>query len=105
MARQVEVCPLLRSELRLPRNGGVPYEIRVVTSEEEVHPTGDAYDYTDSLYKKTGLVAHGQVQPWNRTDPGVYFPWSDVINAVSQRLASVPEPTTWALGTGLSSEL
>ncbi|MAT68093.1 MAG: hypothetical protein CMJ58_01065 [Planctomycetaceae bacterium] len=59
-----------------------------------VHPGGDAYDTRGQRYTSTGLVAHGQVQPWNRSDPGPFLPWDDVIAAVDERLAAVPEPAT-----------
>lgn len=58
------------------------------------HPPGDAYDYRDDAYRGTGLIAHAQIQPWNRSDPGRYFPWDQVLTHVAERLASVPEPST-----------
>ena len=61
------------------------------------HPSGDAYDYPGDRYNTPGLVAHGQVQPWNRTDPGPYFPWNDVLAAVDARLNATPEPATLLL--------
>ncbi len=67
-----------------------------------VHPGGDAYDFPDSTYNETGLVAHGQVQPWNRTDPGPFFPWDQVLVGTQQRIDAVPEPgagaVMWAAG-------
>ncbi len=68
-----------------------------------VQPTGDAYDTTNNRYDEPGLVAHSQVQPWNKSDPGIYFPWDDVINEVQARLdaAAVPEPSSAALLCGL----
>ena len=57
-----------------------------------VHPSGNAYDYSDDKYKATGLVAHGQIQPWNRTDPGAYFPWSSFVEDVNALLVPPPPP-------------
>jgi N-acetyl-anhydromuramyl-L-alanine amidase AmpD len=59
-----------------------------------VHPGGDAYDYPNDIYNTPGLVAHGQVQPWNRTDPGPYFPWNDVLAGTQARIDAVPEPAS-----------
>lgn len=33
---------------------------------------------TDSYH----IVGHGQLQPWNRTDPGANWPWSDYLSKV-----------------------
>ena len=60
------------------------------------HPGGDAYDF-GSNYNLPGLVAHSQVQPWNKSDPGIYFPWNDVINDVNAKIAAIPEPSSLAL--------
>lgn len=62
------------------------------------HPLGNAYDYPNDRFNAPGLVAHGQVQPWNRTDPGPYFPWNNMLDDVAARLASsVPEPSSIVL--------
>ena len=61
------------------------------------HPSGNAYDYPNDSFNATGLVAHGQIQPWNRTDPGPYFPWNQVLTDVAAKLAAVPEPASMAL--------
>lgn len=61
-----------------------------------VHPLGDAYGYSNNTYDEAGLVGHGQVQPWNRTDPGVYFPWEGLLADV-QAIHTVPEPGGLAL--------
>ncbi|MEM6332244.1 MAG: N-acetylmuramoyl-L-alanine amidase [Planctomycetota bacterium] len=61
------------------------------------HPMGNAYDYPGDFYDEPGLVAHGQIQPWNRTDPGPYFPWDEYVSEVEAR---VPEP-----GVGLAMAL
>jgi N-acetyl-anhydromuramyl-L-alanine amidase AmpD len=61
------------------------------------HPTGNAYNYPNDSFNATGLVAHGQVQPWNRSDPGPYFPWNQVLTDVATKLAAVPEPASIAL--------
>lgn len=58
-----------------------------------VKPTGNAYDYPNDRYNEPGIVAHSQVQPWNKTDPGIYFPWDDVLGDVAERVSAVPEPT------------
>ncbi len=53
-----------------------------------VHPSGDAYDYPNDNLDEPGIVAHGQVQPWNRSDPGPHFDWDGFIAAVQQKLAA-----------------
>lgn len=50
------------------------------------HPSGNAYDFPGDRYTGTGLVAHGQIQPWDRTDPGPYFDWNALIQNVNARL-------------------
>lgn len=57
-------------------------------------PAGNAYDYPNDRLNAPGWVAHGQLQPWNRSDPGPYFPWDDMFQRVGDRLAAatVPEP-------------
>lgn len=62
-----------------------------------VHPSGDAYDFANDRYNEAGIVSHGQVQPWNRSDPGIYFPWDDILDRVETRIVSVPEPNSAAL--------
>lgn len=60
-----------------------------------VHPDGNAYDFIGNRYDEAGLIAHGQVQPWNRTDPGPYFRWDTYVSQVQQRVnAAIPEPGT-----------
>ena len=72
------------------------------------NPIGDAYDFPNDLYTGTGLVAHSQVQPWNKQDPGPYFPWTQVLNEVQARVDTVPEPAGLSLllfgVLGLSTE-
>lgn len=33
------------------------------------------------------IVAHGQLQPWNRTDPGQHWPWADYLARIEQHCA------------------
>ncbi|MBA3890168.1 MAG: N-acetylmuramoyl-L-alanine amidase [Gemmatimonadaceae bacterium] len=33
------------------------------------------------------IVAHGQLQPWNRTDPGPHWPWDDYLARIDQHCA------------------
>ncbi len=54
-----------------------------------IHPSGDAYDYPNDNLDEPGIVAHGQVQPWNRTDPGPHFDWEGFIEAVQEKLAAI----------------
>jgi N-acetyl-anhydromuramyl-L-alanine amidase AmpD len=61
------------------------------------HPSGNAYDYPNDQYNVSGLVEHGQVQPWNRTDPGPYFPWRNVLAGTAARINAVPEPSAAAM--------
>jgi N-acetyl-anhydromuramyl-L-alanine amidase AmpD len=67
------------------------------------HPTDNAYDYPADIYTAAGLVAHSQVQPWNKSDPGPYFPWVDVMRGVSARLSSVPEPSSLLLAISVGT--
>jgi len=62
-----------------------------------VHPLGNAYDFANEQYNYAGLVAHGQVQPWNRTDPGPYFPRDQVLAGTQSRIDAVPEPGSAAV--------
>jgi N-acetyl-anhydromuramyl-L-alanine amidase AmpD len=34
------------------------------------------------LRDKFHIVSHGQLQPWNRTDPGANWPWTDYISRI-----------------------
>lgn len=34
------------------------------------------------------FVAHGQLQPWNRTDPGPNWPWTDYLNRINSHCGS-----------------
>ena len=61
-------------------------------------PAGNAYDYPNDTFNAAGIVGHSQIQPWNKSDPGPYFPWQSVLadtNAVIA--AAVPEPGSLAL--------
>jgi N-acetyl-anhydromuramyl-L-alanine amidase AmpD len=40
------------------------------------------------------IVGHGQLQPWNRTDPGPNWPWSHYIDRVRAHCGSSTTPTT-----------
>ena len=78
---------------------------------EVVHAAGDAYAYPGDEYNAAGIVAHSQIQPWNRTDPGPHFPWASFIANVQSKVSSTPlvQPTirvispnggeTWQQGT------
>jgi N-acetyl-anhydromuramyl-L-alanine amidase AmpD len=57
-----------------------------------VHPGGNAYDYPNDQLNVSGIVAHGQVQPWNRTDPGPYFPWTSFIADVRKIIDQAAQP-------------
>jgi N-acetyl-anhydromuramyl-L-alanine amidase AmpD len=60
-----------------------------------VHPGGNAYDYPNDQLNVSGIVAHGQVQPWNRTDPGPYFLWDSFISSVRKIIdQSAQQPFT-----------
>ncbi|QQE13775.1 N-acetylmuramoyl-L-alanine amidase [Planctomycetota bacterium] len=70
-----------------------------------VHPSGEAIWHKengdvvrDVDYNMPGLVAHGQVQPWNRADPGPMFPWGELIDRAN---ALIPEPTSGLLLMGM----
>ncbi len=59
-----------------------------------VHPGGNAFDFPNDTYNLTGLVEHAQVQPWNKSDPGPFFPWAQVLDGTQQRIDVAPEPGT-----------
>jgi N-acetyl-anhydromuramyl-L-alanine amidase AmpD len=52
----------------------------------------DAYDYPDDKLAFSGVVAHSQVQPWNKGDPGAYFPWATFMADVNDLLAPPAPP-------------
>ena len=37
-------------------------------------------------------VAHGQLQPYNRTDPGPNWPWTDYLNRINSHCGTTPVP-------------
>ena len=39
------------------------------------------------------FVGHGQLQPYNRTDPGSNWPWTDYLNRINAACGSTPPPT------------
>lgn len=56
-------------------------------------PEGDASRGPHSLdtpegkrFNGRGILSHGQIQPWNRTDPGPHFPWEAFLSRVRQRI-------------------
>jgi N-acetyl-anhydromuramyl-L-alanine amidase AmpD len=61
-----------------------------------VRPAGDAYDYPNDQLNAPGFVAHAQVQPWDRTDPGPYFPWTSFLGQVQQKIAASNAVYTFA---------
>jgi hypothetical protein len=41
------------------------------------------------------IVGHGQLQPWNRSDPGANWPWTDYLNRIQAACGDVPSgPST-----------
>ena len=36
------------------------------------------------------IIGHGQIQPWNRTDPGPNWPWADYIRQVQEACGDIP---------------
>jgi hypothetical protein len=60
---------------------------------QAVHPPGQATTSPQTNdFNGVGLVAHQQVQPWNRTDPGPYFDWNTFVTEVNNRLGNGPGP-------------
>ncbi|QDU32188.1 N-acetylmuramoyl-L-alanine amidase A [Poriferisphaera corsica] len=64
---------------------------------------GDAYDYPNNTLNMPGIGGHYQVTPGNKTDPGIYFPWDDLMLFVDSYLENneniywpvqVPEPAS-----------
>ena len=39
------------------------------------------------------FVGHGQLQPYNRTDPGANWPWTDYLNRINTACGSTPPPS------------
>jgi hypothetical protein len=37
------------------------------------------------------IVGHGQLQPWNRTDPGANWPWTDYLNRVQAACGDIDD--------------
>ena len=57
-----------------------------------VRPAGNAYDYPNDRLDAPGIVAHGQIQPWNRTDPGPHFPWTSFLANVRRIIDRAAQP-------------
>ena len=57
-----------------------------------VRPAGNALDYPNDRLDAPGIVAHGQIQPWNRTDPGPYFPWTSFLANVRTIIDRAAQP-------------
>ncbi|MEZ4237458.1 MAG: N-acetylmuramoyl-L-alanine amidase [Myxococcota bacterium] len=38
------------------------------------------------------IVGHGQLQPWNRSDPGAAWPWADYLNQIQAACGDAPAP-------------
>ena len=75
-----------------------------------VHPTDNADDYPNNILNEPGIVAHAQVQPWDRTDPGPYFPWATFIPAVQKIIDDSLKPaqtpfhgSPFAVGSGTTT--
>jgi N-acetyl-anhydromuramyl-L-alanine amidase AmpD len=53
------------------------------------HPTGKATANTQQgRFRKPGLIGHSQLQPWNKSDPGPYFPWDRLIRDIGAWLGN-----------------
>jgi hypothetical protein len=48
------------------------------------------------------IVGHGQLQPWNRTDPGPNWPWTDYINRVKAACGEGSGGSSGSSGSGSS---
>jgi len=74
-----------------------------------VRPAGDAYDYPNDQMNAPGIVAHGQIQPWNRTDPGPYFPWASFLANVQKIINDAAQPpfkgVPFAVGSGITTTI
>lgn len=56
---------------------------------QAVHPPGQATTSPQTNdFNGVGLVAHQQIQPWNRSDPGAYFDWNTFVTEVNNRLGT-----------------
>lgn len=52
------------------------------------------------------IVGHGQIQPWNRTDPGPNWPWTDYLERIQVAcgdVAGTPVPTQAAFDESLDA--
>ncbi|MBL8913064.1 MAG: N-acetylmuramoyl-L-alanine amidase [Archangium sp.] len=38
------------------------------------------------------IVGHGQLQPWNRTDPGANWPWTSYLQKINAACGTTPNP-------------
>jgi hypothetical protein len=45
------------------------------------------------------VIAHGRMQPWNRTDPGPNWPWTDYLNRVKAECGDIPGGSTGGGGS------
>jgi hypothetical protein len=70
-----------------------------------IRPGGTAYDYPNDTYDAPGIVAHAQIQPWNRSDPGPHFPWSSFIQHVQSMLNAPPTAGANSYATGEDAPL
>lgn len=52
------------------------------------HPTTNAGFFVNRKLDLGGLIGHGQIQPWNRKDPGEYFDWDQFVKDVDARIAA-----------------
>jgi N-acetyl-anhydromuramyl-L-alanine amidase AmpD len=53
-----------------------------------VHPTENAYSFPNNKFALDGLLSHGQIQPWDRSDPGPHFDWDQFCSDVDARIAA-----------------
>jgi N-acetyl-anhydromuramyl-L-alanine amidase AmpD len=50
------------------------------------HPTESAYAFPNNKLDVGGLLSHGQIQPWDRSDPGPHFDWDEFVADVQARI-------------------
>ncbi|QQE09968.1 N-acetylmuramoyl-L-alanine amidase [Planctomycetota bacterium] len=93
---------------RDPKNG-TTYDIPLYRSEEvALYHKSNGKVVVDKYLNQPGFVGHYQVTPWYKTDPGIYFPWDDLMLFVDSYLDNdkniywpveipTPEPSSLAL--------
>jgi len=90
---------LLDSLVELTAYLAVKWDVPVVRPAGDANTGPHSVDASDApdgrstpsgrRFNGAGIVAHAQIQPWNRTDPGPHFPWESFLARVRARVESM----------------